>query len=78
MTIDKEIKQSGKDIYTFLADKYNFDRAWVKASLFSYSYINSLNESFKFAYPETTYEELVNDFIDYSLLQRKNAISLMI
>lgn len=69
MTIYEEIKQSGKDIYTFLADKYNVDRSLVKASLLTYAYMSSLNESFKFVNPETSYEKLVNDFIDYMLLQ---------
>jgi hypothetical protein len=75
MTIDEEVKQSGKDIYTFLADKYNTERAGVKALLFQYAYMSNLNESFKFEHPETPYEQMVNDFIDYELSQLKKAPS---
>ena len=73
MTIDEEVKQSGKDIYTFLADKYNTERAGIKALLFQYAYTSNLNESFKFEHPETPYEQMVNDFVDYELSQLKKA-----
>ena len=60
---------SGKDIVTFLAEKYGFPRAIVKQHVFVYAYSGSIisnPDSLKFVEPETDYQKLINDYIDYT------------
>ena len=68
-SILSQVLASGKDILSFLADKYNFPRGVVKQHVFAYAYSGSIisnPDSLKFIEPETEYQKLINDYIDYT------------
>lgn len=63
------VSVSGKDIVTFLAEKYDLPRSVVKQYVFAYAYSGSIisnPDSLKFIEPETDYQKLINDYIDYN------------
>lgn len=68
-SILRSIRNSGTDIISFLAKKYNVPRYIVKQYVFAYAYSGSIisnPDSLKFEEPETNYQKLINDYIEYT------------
>lgn len=68
-SILQQVNASCKDILSFLADKYGLSRPAVKQATFFYAYneaIISNPDSLKFEEPNTAYQNLINDYIDYT------------
>ena len=79
-SILQQVNDSCKDILSFLADKYGLPRSEVKQAVFFYAYNSELisnPDSLKFAEPNTDYQNLINDYIEYTKLYmeaRRNTI----
>lgn len=70
-SILQQVNASCKDILSFLADKYGLSRSEVKQAVFFYAYNSELisnPDSLKFEEPNTAYQNLINDYIDYTKL----------
>ena len=68
-SILSQVNASGKDILSFLAEKYGVSRPEVKQAIFFYAYNDALisnPDSLKFAEPNNPYQNLINDYIDYT------------
>ena len=68
-SILRSVMNSGTDIISFLAKKYNVPRFIVKQYVFVYAYSGSIisnPDSLKFVEPETNYQKLINDYIEYT------------
>ena len=79
-SILQQVNDSCKDILSFLADKYGLSRSDVKQAVFFYAYNSELisnPDSLKFEEPSTDYQNLINDYIEYTKLYmeaRRNTI----
>lgn len=79
-SILQQVNASCKDILSFLADKYGLSRSEVKQAVFFYAYNSELilnPDSLKFAEPNTDYQNLINDYIEYTKLYmeaRRNTV----
>lgn len=79
-SILQQVNASCKDILSFLADKYGLSRSEVKQTVFFYAYNSELisnPDSLKFVEPTTDYQNLINDYIEYTKLymeERRNTI----
>lgn len=68
-SILQQVNASRKGILSFLAEKYGVSRPEVKQATFLYAYneaIISNPDSLKFEEPNTEYQKLINDYIDYT------------
>lgn len=68
-SILSQVNESGKGILSFLADKYGVSRPEVKQATFFYAYNEALisnPDSLKFEEPNNSYQNLINDYIDYT------------
>ena len=80
-SILQQVNDSCKDILSFLADKYGLSRSEVKQSVFFYAYNSELisnPDSLKFEEPNTAYQNLINDYIEYTKLYmgaKRNTVS---
>ena len=80
-SILQQVNASCKDILSFLADKYGLSRSEVKQAVFFYSYNSELisnPDSLKFEEPNTEYQNLINDYIEYTKLYmeaKRNTVS---
>ena len=80
-SILQQVNNSCKDILSFLAEKYGVSRPEVKQATLLYAYneaIISNPDSLKFAEPNNPYQNLINDYIDYTkefMEAKRNTIS---
>lgn len=80
-SILQQVNVSCKDILSFLADKYGLSRSEVKQDVFFYAYNSELisnPDSLKFEEPNTAYQNLINDYIEYTKLYmeaKRNTVS---
>ena len=69
VSILQQVNASCKGIMSFLAEKYGLSRSEVKQATFFYAYNDALisnPDSLKFDEPNTPYQNLINDYIDYT------------
>ena len=65
----RTLRNIGTDIISFLSKKYNVPRYLVKQYVFVYAYSGSIisnPDSLKFVEPDTDYQKLINDYIEYT------------
>ena len=80
-SILQQVNASCKDILSFLAEKYGVSRSEVKQATLLYAYneaIISNPDSLKFAEPNNPYQNLINDYIEYTKLYmeaKRNTVS---